>query len=288
MSLACIEVPYNGQRFFLEIAEGKMVSLNRIYEIAGAPKNQSPYEWSRLPTTTNLIESIDCKNTEKSRILKSKRGRNGGTFAHWQLALSYAQYLSPELHLAVNQVFKERLEEIIDPELGIARGRERAKKSWKKQGHDDKWVAGREQHIDTRKVYTGVLIEHDVKPGMEIGHCTNKIYKGIFNKDKKEIEQDLRIQKPDLPKQVNIRDHAKLSSLAAIGLAEALASEEINEQDVRGVKMCAQVSFEKGLSVRLALQDSQSRSLKKPVPKSFNKDSYRNGINGLRDALKKS
>ncbi|MGZ5028971.1 MAG: KilA-N domain-containing protein [Methylobacter sp.] len=281
-----IEVPYNGQSFFIDIADGKMVNLNRIYEISGASPGKEPKEWNKLDSTKKIIKSIEGG---KSPVLKTKRGGangGGGTWAHWQLALSYAQYLSPDLHLAVNQVFKERLEEIIDPELGIARSRERAKASWKSQGRDDEWIAKRELHIDTCKAYTGTLIEHNVKPGYEIGLCTNKIYKGIFSKDKSEIEQDIRSKNPNLPKKVNIRDHAKLSSLAAIGLAEALASEEINEFDVRGAKDCAQVSFDKGASVRLALQDSRSKSPKKPTAKPFNAESHRKGIADLRDALK--
>lgn len=111
-----------------------MVSLNRIYEISGSPKNQDPRQWSRLPVTKILIEPM---NVEKSHILKAKRGEGGGNWVHWLLAVSYAQYLSLDLHLAVNQVFKERLEEAIDPdpdpELGIARSRERAKVAWKNQ-----------------------------------------------------------------------------------------------------------------------------------------------------------
>lgn len=281
-----IEVPYNGQSFFIDIADGKMVNLNRIYEISGASSGKEPKEWKKLEGTKNIIKSIEGGN---SPILKTKRGGingGGGTWAHWQLALSYAQYLSPELHLAVNQVFKERLEEIIDPELGIERSRDRARTSWKKQGHDEEWIAKREQHIDTRKAYTTTLIGHDVKPGTEIGHCTNKIYKGIFNKDKSEIEQEIRHKKPNLPKKINIRDHAKMSSLAAIGLAEALASEEIDEFDVRGVKDCAQVSFDKGMSVRKALDDSRSKAPKKPVEKTFDVESHKKGIAGLRDILK--
>jgi hypothetical protein len=198
--------------------------------------------------------------------LKTKRGVGGGTWAHWQLALSYAQYLSPELHLAVNQVFKERLEETLNPELGIERSRERARRTWKAQGKDETWISTREQGIDSRKGYVDTLVTHDVKPGHQIGQCTNKIYKGVFGKDKSEIEADLRAKNPNLPKQVNIRDHAKRSSLMAIGLAEALASEEIEEFDIRGVRDCAQVSFDKGMSVRKALEDSRSKAPKiKPV-----------------------
>ena len=101
MQLSSIEIPYNGQSFLIDIADGKMVNLNRIFEISGSPKNQDPRQWVRLPTTKKLIESM---NVEKSHILKTRRGEGGGTWSHWKLALSYAQYLSPELHLSVNQV----------------------------------------------------------------------------------------------------------------------------------------------------------------------------------------
>lgn len=283
MKLSRIELSYNGQSFFIDIAEGNMVNLNKLHELSGAAKGKEPKEWNKLPSTKNVIESI---NGGKSPVLKTKRGVGGGTWAHWQLALSYAQYLSPELHLAVNQAFKERLEETIDPELGINRSRERAIKKWEEQGHDEKWIADRERHLDTRKVYVNTLVEHDVKPGFEIGICTNKIYKGIFNKDKSELEKDIRHKHPDLPKKINIRDHAKRSSIAAIGLAEALASEEIDEFNVRGLEGCAQVSYDKGCSVQKALTDSKAKSAAKSLPEKTSQEEQLNRIQALKDALK--
>ena len=281
---ARIEIPYNGQTFFIDIAEGNMVSLNRIYEISGTPKNKDPRQWIRLPTTKSVMESM---NVGKSHILKTKRGEGGGTWAHWQLALSYAQYLSPELHLAVNQVFKDRLEETIDPELGISRGKERAVKKWQDQGHDAQWIADREHHVSTRKVYIDTLLTHDVKPNHELGICTNKIYKGLFNKDASELESSIRERKPDLPKKINIRDHVKRSSIAAIGLAEALASEEIDEFNIRGVNDCAKTSFDKGVSVHLALRDSQEKSPARILEKELSKEEGRTRIQQLKDSLKK-
>lgn len=287
MQLANIEIPYNGQSFFIDISEEKMVSLNKIFEISGSTETQSPKRWTSLPSVKTLLETIERQKDGESVLLK-KAGKNGGTWAHWQVALSYAQYLSPELHLAINQVFKERLEENINPELGIDRSRERAVKNWTKQGHDEKWIADRDHHTDTRKIYVKTLIDHDVKPNHELGICTNKIYKGIFNKDATEIKEGLREKNPSLPKTINIRDHAKRSSIAAIGLAEALASEEIEEFDVRGVNDCSQVSFDKGKSVRLALDDSHSKSPKKLKPETVDeetKEKYKERIKGLRGSL---
>jgi len=278
-----IEIPFNGQSFFVDIADGNMVNLNSIYEISGAPETQSPRRWTSLPDTKKLLNSI---NDKKSVILKTKRGKGGGTWAHWQLALSYAQYLSPELHLAVNQVFRERLEETIDPELGIKRSRERAVKNWKKQGHDDEWIADRSRHIDTRKAYVDTLLDHEVKPGYEIGVCTNKIYTGIFRKDKAEIEQEIRKNRPNLPAKINIRDFAKRSSIAAIGLAEALASEEIEEFDVNGVTDCAKVSFDKATSVRLALDSARSKAPKTLEATNHDTEKNKQRIQSMRNALK--
>lgn len=116
-------MPYNGEKFFIDITDGNMSSLNRIHKISGAPKNQDRRRWIRLENTKKLIKSI---NVDETHILRTKRGIGWGIFAHGKLALYYVQYLSPELHLAINQVFKERLEEAADTELEINRSHDTA------------------------------------------------------------------------------------------------------------------------------------------------------------------
>ncbi|MBL6459160.1 KilA-N domain-containing protein [Belnapia sp. T6] len=46
------------------------------------------------------------------------RGRFGGTWAHWQLALSYARYLSPRFHRWCNIVVRAAMEHLDGPEAG--------------------------------------------------------------------------------------------------------------------------------------------------------------------------
>jgi hypothetical protein len=282
-----IEIPFNGQSFFLEIAEGKMVSLNRVFEIAGSPKNNDPRQWVRLISTKKLMDSM---NVEKIHILKSRRGEGGGTWAHWQLALAYAKYLSPELHIVINQVFKDRLEEIIDPELGIDRSTERARKRWRSQGKSEEWIAERERGKLIRDEYEKTLVSHQVKPGSEIGFCTNKIYQGLFRKDRNQIENDLRTRLPKLPQKINLRDYKNTTDLAAIGLAEALSSEKIEKINALGVDQCAKVSFEKATDVRLLLADSRSKdnAIAPPVQPKKERDKEKNkrNIQALKDALK--
>lgn len=42
--------------------------------------------------------------------MTTQRGKGGGTYAHWQLGLAYAKYLSPEFHICCNTVVRERME----------------------------------------------------------------------------------------------------------------------------------------------------------------------------------
>lgn len=92
-----LKISYNGNDFLLDVAEGKLVSLNAIYEIVGSPINKEPYEWKRLPQTQELIEALTKKlNVAKIEIIKTSRARadrGGGTWSHWQLAIEYAIYL---------------------------------------------------------------------------------------------------------------------------------------------------------------------------------------------------
>lgn len=159
-----LKISYNGNDFLLCIAEGKMVSLNSIYEIAGSPVNQDPRRYFETEQSKQFIESLkENLHVTKNDIIKTSRARadrGGGTWAHWQLALAYAKYLSPDFHLVVNQVFKERLEEEIDPELGINRARERAEKQYLKRGKTQDWVNTRLKGIDERYGFTDTLKEH--------------------------------------------------------------------------------------------------------------------------------
>ena len=98
----------------IAVDERGRVSLNDIHSAAGFTKNQKPSDWTRLPTTSKLIEEVLKRNTGKSRnwdksdfrtALYSKPGHGGGNFADARLALSYAEYLNPKLALEVREVF---------------------------------------------------------------------------------------------------------------------------------------------------------------------------------------
>ena len=221
------------------------INLTKLWEMAGRPAEQRPSDWSSLPSTNRLISEMlthqEFQNAEKSDIIKTKRGKGGGTVAHWKLALDYAGYLSPALKSQFYDWIRERIEEESNPELAYKRGRERAVKGWQKQGHGQDWIQQRIEGLETRVQFTDTLKEHGVTAPHEYAICTNEIYKPLLGGTAKEVKQSRGITK--------LRDGLSRVELMAIGLAEALASEKIDDSAANSFKQCRNICSESGKRV---------------------------------------
>lgn len=212
--------------------DGKeMLSLTDLWKASGSIREQAPNFWVNQDSTKMFIEVL---NATQDCIIKSKRGKSGGTWAHWQIALAYAKYLNPKFHIQCNQWVKDRIEEDKNPELAIKRGRERAVKAWRKQGWSDKEISERLKGIDMRNVFTSVLGSHEVKL-KGFGDCTNAIYKHLFGGPAKLVREKLGV-----PEKVNPRNHMNFEQLHAIYMAEGLASNKIEEEGIYGNEACAE------------------------------------------------
>jgi hypothetical protein len=87
-----------------------MLSLTDMWKAAGSPANQEPFNWSRFEGKA-FIEAVSiAHNLSEAQVMVAKPGKGGGTFAHWQIGLAYAKYLSPEFHMWCNTVVRERME----------------------------------------------------------------------------------------------------------------------------------------------------------------------------------
>ena len=66
------------------------------------------------PSSTSRSAQIPSRPTlsdlDTDGFVATVRGRHGGTWAHWQLALPYARYLSPAFHLWCNTVVRAAME----------------------------------------------------------------------------------------------------------------------------------------------------------------------------------
>ena len=206
------------------------VSLTDLWKAAGSNDDKRPNDWLALDQTKAFIEGVcSVLNTVQNGIISTKRGKSGGSFAHKQIALAYAKYLDPKLHVAVNEVFFQRIEEEKNPGLAI----DRAVKTWEKKGKSQKWVQERMAGIATRNHFTKTLAAHKVtEKGFK--DCTNAIYEPLWGGDASLVRQ-----KKGLPEKANTRESMSEVELAGVRLAELLASENIERRKIEGNDNCA-------------------------------------------------
>lgn len=240
----------------IKIQEGNTISLTDLWKASGKGDSNNPYNWSRKEGSEFIAKLAKKLNTTEGLILKTTRGRTGGTWAHWQIGLAYAKYLSPELHMHMNQVFKERVEEDRNPELAYNRGTERAIKGWKRQGKSDewisKWVANRIKGIEQRKVFTSTLSKHGVL-GAGYGLCTNNIQEQIIGRSTQLAKQELGIKPSE-----SIRDYIGNVENFGIALAEALAVESIEAKNYQGNGQCSVACLDAGNKISRAIRETRA------------------------------
>jgi hypothetical protein len=107
MSAQLIEL--DGQRVSLK---GEMVSLTGLWKAAGSDSSKKPAKWRELPSTQEFAAHVADVIIRKSdiKLFDGGRGRNGQTFAHWQIAMSYARYLDPAFAARCNEIVRQHME----------------------------------------------------------------------------------------------------------------------------------------------------------------------------------
>lgn len=149
----------------IRVDEHERVNMTDLWKASGKAEEYKPYRWIKYEGSEFINAVTNKLKGHVTPLLETKRGRTGGTFGHKQIALAYAKYLSPELHMYVNQVFFERLEEEANPELGITRSHERAIESWTNQGKSPVWIEQRSLHGYAWSVFVDA-----VKGSPKVGH----------------------------------------------------------------------------------------------------------------------
>ena len=92
----------------------EMLSLTDMWKSAGSDPAQRPVDWLRSADAERFVAFVaDTLNVGISHddIVKTVRGGKApGTWAHWQIAMAYAKYLSPEFHAWCNTVVRTHME----------------------------------------------------------------------------------------------------------------------------------------------------------------------------------
>lgn len=124
------------------------------------------------------------------------------------------------------QVGRERIEEIIDPELTI----DRALETYAKKGYSADWINQRLQTIRARKELTDQWQSHGVEKGKEYAILTDeatKAWSGMTTRQYKNLKG---------LKKENLRDNMSTLELALNMLAEATTTELTKTQNPYGLK----------------------------------------------------
>lgn len=89
--------------------DGDMWCITDLWRAHGAIASRKPKEWLRSADAQRLFEFLsDSLEGGNSHLTKARKTAGGGgdTWAHWQLALAYAKWLSPEFHARVNEIYR--------------------------------------------------------------------------------------------------------------------------------------------------------------------------------------
>lgn len=87
--------------------DGEFLCLTDMWRAAGAVDSKRPSDWLASSQGREFAEFVGENIARDSgNIVRGEPGRNGSTWAHWQLAMAYAKYLSPEFHAWCNEVVR--------------------------------------------------------------------------------------------------------------------------------------------------------------------------------------
>lgn len=157
------------------------------------------------------------------------------------------------------EVGKERIDEIIDPELTI----DRALESYARKGYSREWINQRLQSIQVRKELTDTWQDHGVKAGNEYAILTNEISKAWSGMTTREYKDFKGLKKE------NLRDNMSTTELILNMLAETATKDIAEATNPQGLDENKQVAQDGGSIAGDARKSIEART-GKPVITSKN------------------
>lgn len=157
------------------------------------------------------------------------------------------------------EVGKERIDEIIDPELTI----DRALESYARKGYSREWINQRLQAIQVRKELIDTWQDHGVKAGNEYAILTNEISKAWSGMTTREYKDFKGLKKE------NLRDNMSTTELILNMLAETATKDIAEATNPQGLDENKQVAQDGGSIAGDARKSIEART-GKPVITSKN------------------
>ena len=157
------------------------------------------------------------------------------------------------------EVGKERIDEIVDPELTI----DRALEEYARKGYSREWINQRLQAIQVRKELTDTWQDHGVKTGNEYAILTNEISKAWSGMTTREYKDFKGLKKE------NLRDNMSTTELILNMLAETATKDIAEATNPQGLDENKQVAQDGGSIAGDARKSIEART-GKPVITSKN------------------
>lgn len=196
--IAVLTESSNPSRYWSELKK-------KICEEQGQPFEN--IERLKLPAKDGKMRLTDVANTKQLlRIIQSVPSPKAEPFKQW-----------------LAQVGSERLDEIVDPELGM----ERLKSTYRKKGYSEKWISQRMRSIEIRDDLTAEWDRVGVEEGLEYAILTNEISKASFGLTTRQHKSYKGLKKESL------RDNMTNAELVINMLGE-LATTEISKTENPG------------------------------------------------------
>ena len=188
----------------------------------------------------------DVANTEELlRIIQSIPSKKAEPFKLW-----------------LAQVGRERIEEIIDPELTI----DRALETYRKKGYPADWINQRLQTIRARKELTDTWKEHGIEKSNEFAILTDEVTKAWSGLSTRQYKNLKGLKKE------NLRDNMSTLKLALNMLAEATTTELTKVQNPEGLEENRDTAKQGGSVAGNARKEIEEKT-GKPVISSENAES---------------
>lgn len=232
------------------------VNLTSLWIAAGRPKSKNPDFWLKNASTREFISSLAAKSRSGIPDLLHKVNGNvpsRGTWGHWQIALAYAKWLSPEFHQYVNEGFRQWQEEEKDPGLKIDRALDR----WRQLGKEEEWIKTRFDGQLQRKALCNTLSDHNCRPTERenpYAEITNSGNLAVLGKTAKEYREA-----KGLAKTVATRDHMQRHELAGLNFFEAMTEKRVKDTAADGNAQCVACAKEVGTVVKQAMRSLDVR-----------------------------
>ncbi|HHT7865503.1 BRO family protein [Pasteurella multocida] len=152
------------------------------------------------------------------------------------------------------EVGKERIDEIIDPELTI----DRALQTYLKKGYSREWINQRLQAIQVRKELTDTWQDHGIQQGREFAILTNEITHAWSGMSTREYKTFKGLKKE------NLRDNMSTTELVLNMLAEAATKDITQIAHPQGLEENRTVA-QRGGNVAKIARESLEKETGQPV-----------------------